>query len=210
MSGVVSAAEFGALQEQLMKLKEEKYEGIEREKKLKREIEKLSKEKAEAEATAKKNSGTLASSASLRSLSCLLLCDCGPIDLMSDTRSPVAELLAKAQAGAPAPKSNEAELKAQVDALKQSVAQQERDKLAKGAAPAPRKEAVEKAAPSAVDRAALVARIAADPPLPDPVLDAVEAILKEQTVRVSAPAPHPALLTPRLFLGSFRGSLRLP
>lgn len=130
----------------------------------------------------------------------------------NDTRSLVAELLAKAQAGAPAPKSNEAELKAQVDALKQSVAQltQERDKLAKGAAPAPRKEAVEKAAPSAVDRAALVARIAADPPLPDPVLDAVEAILKEQTVRVSAPAPHPALLTPRLFLGSFRGSLRLP
>lgn len=58
MTGVVSAAEFGALQEQLMKLKEEKYEGIEREKKLKREIEKLNKEKAEAEAAAKKGAGT--------------------------------------------------------------------------------------------------------------------------------------------------------
>ena len=58
MAAVVSAEEFGALQEQLMKLKEEKYEGLDREKKLKREIERLTKAHADAESLAKKNTGT--------------------------------------------------------------------------------------------------------------------------------------------------------
>lgn len=58
MAAVVSSEEFSALQEQLMKLKEEKYEGIDREKKLKREIERLTKAHAEAESLAKKNAGT--------------------------------------------------------------------------------------------------------------------------------------------------------
>lgn len=60
MTAVVSAEEFSALQEQLMKLKEEKYEGIEREKKLKREIERLTKANTDTEALAKKNAGMLA------------------------------------------------------------------------------------------------------------------------------------------------------
>lgn len=58
MAGVVSAQEFTALQEQLMKLKEEKYEGLEREKKQKKEIERLTKVNADMEAQAKKNAGT--------------------------------------------------------------------------------------------------------------------------------------------------------
>ena len=76
-----------------------------------------------------------------------------------------------------------AEHKEQVDSLKQTIAQltQERDRLAKGAAPAPRKEAVEKAI--AIDRAAIVARLVSDPPVPATIIDTVETILKEQAVR---------------------------
>ena len=57
MAGVVSVEEFGALQNQLMKLKEEKYDAIEREKKLKKEVERLSKLQAESEAQIKKQGG---------------------------------------------------------------------------------------------------------------------------------------------------------
>lgn len=98
----------------------------------------------------------------------------------------LVELPAKAAASAPSPapatKGSEAELKAQVEALKQSVAQltQERDRLAKAAAPAsaPRKEVP---TPAAIDLTALAARF--EPPIDPTALSTIESIIKEQQVR---------------------------
>lgn len=74
-----------------------------------------------------------------------------------------------------------------MDALKQAVAQltQERDRLLQQSKAQPRKEVVESAAPVIPDRAALTSRLPNDPPLADAVLEAIEAILKEQGVRVA-------------------------
>ena len=57
MAGVVSMEEFSALQSTLMKLKEEKYEALEREKKLKKEVERLTKLQQDNEAQLKKQNG---------------------------------------------------------------------------------------------------------------------------------------------------------
>lgn len=65
--------------------------------------------------------------------------------------------------------------------------------------PAPRKEPTEK--PQGVlDRAALVARLPSDSPVADAVLDAVEAILKEQAVRPHCSSPSQPFV-PRYDLG---------